>query len=502
MPDTVHIHIDLRGPGYESARYAFRVLLGATDAHVVFHDDFPRELSPEAALITYSVSPYHARHRRHLVIHASRRLWEHYGQPASLPPSPLPSIPTAALAAAPGERLGDPMVVPYVAEGPSAAVAVTAPSPDSAMVITTSMDLVASTFFWITSYEERFIQERDEVGRIPHSSLRVIQERLSLRPLVDEYGELLVAWLRRLGLKIACGRPPFRAMLTHDVDFGIGVNGIWDHADNALRTFYREAFRQRRPRTALLGLRHWVLRGLNVCHEPTLFRDIVNVDADFGFPSFFFLMANGTHPRDAAYDISSKAAHAVIEAVSRAGGDIGLHVGLDAHRTPDQLRKEWESLRRAAPRARPAARSHYLSFFAPRTWRQLGEVGFTADSTLGFSHQMGFRSGTCRAFRPFDVESGEVLPIWEFPMTLMDMNLFHHGHERFHARASDADRVAAVRELADRVKAHRGCLVINWHNTSFFGHYLEVYRAILADLRGAQAIGPDSVPAVGGAVIW
>jgi hypothetical protein len=117
------------------------------------------------------------------------------------------------------------------------------------------------------------------------------------------------------------------------------------------------------------------------------------------------------------------------------------------------------------------------------------------DSTLGFSRHMGFRSSTCRAFRPFDVERFEVLPLWELPMTIMDVNLFHE-------RGSDADRVSAVANLAARVRTYGGCLVLNWHNVSFFGHYREVYRAILAGLRGAKDVRPDGLSTPTGAVIW
>ncbi|MCI0407878.1 MAG: polysaccharide deacetylase family protein [Acidobacteria bacterium] len=498
MPGQIHVHIDIDGPGYEAAYYAFQVLLASSEVPVVFHRARPFLLSPEAVLITYSCSRIEPVHHKHLVICASRRLWEHYGREKSLPPLPLLRVPLAALGVRASARLQDPLVLPYASEAaPAGAEFVRDASTGSDVSIVTGADVVASAFFWITRYEESLISERDEVGRIPEERLRVIQEGLTRRPLVDEYSELLITWLEMLGLRVGANRRPFRVVLTHDVDSGIGVRGFWEHADNGLRTLYQETVRQRRPRTGLVGLGQWALRGVGLQKEAELFRDIVTLDAEFGFPSFFFLMSNGTHPRDASYDICSDAAQGVIKAIREAGGGIGLHVGLNAHTKSAQLRSEWERLRQAAPQARPVSRSHYLAFFSPTTWRQLLELGFTADSTLGFSRYSGFRCGTCRAFRPFDIERREILSIWELPLTVMDVNLFFGQ-----PMESDTTRVSAVADLAACVKAHGGCLVLNWHNVYCFGHYRKVYRAILAELRGGHALSPDNLPAANGVVIW
>jgi hypothetical protein len=488
----IHVHIDT--PEYEAARYAFQVLLATAEAPIVFHRTSPSSLTADAVLITYSYSRLEPAHRRHLVLCANRRLWDQYGQESSLPPSPLPRVPLEALGVRSSPRLRDPMVLPYASAATPEPVEIRSNRPGDSLV--TGADVVASTFFWITRYQETLIRERDEVGRIPQSLLREVQEALTARPLVDEYSELLMAWLAKLGSTVTFRSPSFRVLLTHDVDTGIGVRRFWEHADNGLRTFYRDAVRGRRPRTGLWGLGHWMLRGLGLRSEASLFRDIVRLDAEFGFPSFFFLMANGTHPQDARYDILGDAARRVVRAIGESGSGMGLHVGLNAHETPGELFREWERLRRASPRARPVSRSHFLAFFPPATWRQLVELGIRADSSLGFSHHAGFRGGTCRAFRPFDVERREVLSLWELPMVLMDVHLFRG------TAVPDTTRIAAVRDLADRVKAHGGCLVINWHNVSYFGHYRRVYRAILGNLRGGQAVSLDDLPTGEGAVIW
>ena len=104
MRDSIHVHIDIAEPGYEAARYAIQVLLGATEGPIVFHRSRPSALPSGAVLITYSPSRLESRHPRHLQICATRRLWEHYGKDASLPPFPSIRIPITALGTSPSAR--------------------------------------------------------------------------------------------------------------------------------------------------------------------------------------------------------------------------------------------------------------------------------------------------------------------------------------------------------------------------------------------------------------
>src|SRR5215831_19068489 len=61
-------------------------------------------------------------------------------------------------------------------------------------------------------------------------------------------------------------------------------------------------------------------------------------------------------------------------------------------------------------------------------------------------------------------------------MIIMDKNLFMMRVQ------SDRDRIERALEIIGKVIAHRGCLVINWHNMYFFSDYLRMYTEILAYL--------------------
>jgi hypothetical protein len=488
----IHVHIDVAE--FEAAEYAFRVLLADVDGPVTFQRRPPGPLPRDSVLITYGPETAGSPHPRQLAVLADTRLWQNYGRAASLPVAPHARVALDALAAAPSDRLRDPLIVPCVSSSRPPEARIERDGAGRPRRIVSSADIVASAFFWISRYEETLIGERDEFGRIPQRLLLAVREEITDRPLVDEYRALLEGWLEALGSGAPLRRPPFRALITHDVDSGVGVRGVRENLENAARTFYREAIRGGRFGTGLAGFADWTLKAVGVRKEADLFGDITRLDAEFGFPSFFFLMSNGTNPVDATYDVLGDDCRRAIAAIHDAGGKVGYHVGLDAHRRPGQLAAEWERLRQADPSAWPASRSHFLSFFPPKTWRDLVAAGLRVDSTLGYSDHMGFGGGTCRPFRPFDVERREVLPVWEIPMTLMDNNFFRQP------AGGDAERLSRARELISRVRAAGGCFVVNWHNVVFFGQYRRIYRDLLAALRDAQPLRLEDLPADGSLV--
>lgn len=81
-------------------------------------------------------------------------------------------------------------------------------------------DLIASTYFLITRYEE-IIQRnlRDEHGRFPGKQSLPYRAGFLHRPIVDEYRLLLRKWLRQYGLNIPeIPKKPKHIYLTHDLD--------------------------------------------------------------------------------------------------------------------------------------------------------------------------------------------------------------------------------------------------------------------------------------------
>jgi hypothetical protein len=452
----------------------------------------------DVVFVSYGLEIPRSVHRNHLHIFADASFWENFGKPNSLPRSPVYRFSLKDLQVKPNEKLEDPIICPYVhdTENPQPVYWQKLDSCEGRLLVC-RLDLLASGLFWLTRYEETLIRERDGFGLIPEDQLLCVRENCYSRPLVDEYAEVLCQLLNRCGRRISTRYEPFRVLITHDVDSGIPVKGRLEYFENGLRSLYREVFREHRPQAGIVDCAQWFAVGLGLRSYVDLFRNIIMIDRKYGYTSHFFLMANGTHTQDATYDCLSKYTRNVIREISSCGGQIGLHLGIDSHKDPVQFVTEWNNIRGVFPHALPIARSHFLVFEVPDTWKKLSEVSCRVDTTIGFNNHLGFRAGTTRPYRPFDLINRRVSTVWEYPLILMDKGLFSLPFR------SDSEKIEHALRIIDKVAAHGGCLVMDWHNAYFFSDYLFMYTTLLQYItKRGKDIDLGNNPEPGEKLMW
>jgi len=478
----------------EAVEYAFSILSSGLDCDVDIKRTCEVINDQTDIVISYGREIPSNTHKNQLHICPDPSFWGSFGKQASLPKYPMHRLPLQDLQLKPTDKLEDPLICPYMDDsgGHSQPVYWENVDSQSSRLLVCKLDLLASAFFWLSRYEETLIQDRDSFGRIPEDRFSCVQESCYSRPLVDEYCEALRQLLNRFGFRIEAKGQPLRVLITHDVDSGIPVYGGLEYFENGLRWLARELFRERRMRAGLTTCLQWFSVGARFRSYAHAFHDMMQIDREYGYTSHFFFMANGTHPIDATYDIFGEYSQKIMQKIKARGGQIGLHLGINSHKCSTQFRKEWSNIKQAFPDLLPASRNHYLVFQAPDTWEKLSEVGCRVDTTLGFSKYMGFRAGTSHPFRPFNVLADRVTEVWEYPMTIMDNHLFMLPVR------SDTERIDQALRIIDKVSAHGGCLVINWHNVHFFSDYRAMYIAILqyvakkgTDVRLADAPEPE-----------
>ncbi len=465
------VHLVACGPWRGAALYALRVLvepLGFEEVEGTGGDS--EALRGEGAvLLSYGATPPDIPARAHLHVTAHEAFWASFLKPQSLPRRPFHRLEAADLAL--GRDLAEPLVVPFVTDSPTQFDL----GPSRRIVV--GADIVASAFFFLTRYEEALATERDRWGRVPEERLSLVEEGLADRAPVDEYREVLAAWLSRLLNRPVAAHPPgYEVLLTHDVDSGFRVRRgpFWSHV---LRGMARDLLRHGAPRTALeLGVNALAA----AAGRPIPFggiRDILRLAERHGRTSHFFFMANGTHPDDAAYDLRDQAVRKAIRTLVEAGHRVGLHVGLHAAGDATALRREWDLLAEVLQEAPCGTRTHFLAFDPAVTPRLLAEAGARLDSSAGFSARCGFRTGTTRPHRLFDFEARRPLDLIEYPLAVMDKAVYDQP---------PAQRRALVQRTVDTVRRHGGCLTLNWHYWYFTHRYRSLCEEVLAACRGGR----------------
>jgi hypothetical protein len=314
-------------------------------------------------------------------------------------------------------------------------------------------DDVAEAFFHLARVEERD-GARDEHGRFRAASS-------CLDPLDPPLERL------RARLGVEPGWPDgatFAVALTHDVDSvrrwtRIGMRGAAarlksDLLDGRARAAVREA----------TGLALAPVHRARGSDPNWRFDAIVAESRRRGARgSTFFVLGGHSDPHDGASpDTYAQLRPELVALLRGVGAEVGLHGSYAAAVDVERLAGERRVLESAGD-AINGQRYHYLRVDPFRNLQPLADLGFTYDTSLGFSDAVGFRAGIARPFRPWNFAREAPLDIVEVPLALMDVTLAEPRYLGLRAR----DAWARIERLLDWAAANRAGFSVLWHPDRF-----------------------------------
>lgn len=359
-------------------------------------------------------------------------------------------------------------------------------------------DIVAATFFMLSRWEETvvpaLVPALDQHSRFPATASVAYRQNLLNRPVVDEYGLILRAWLRLLMPRWEAQPRRFTVMLSHDIDHVRRFSSPFAFA----RALGGDLLKRRSPALATETVGDAITQILAPDRSPYL-RAIYTLAAlsrKHGLDSAFYFMVSDASSPEGGYDVAAPQVRQCIAYLQEHGFEVGLHPGYDTLNNPALLAAEKARLDAILGKTRYGGRQHFLRFQVPDTWRHWEQVGLDYDSTLGYADHEGFRCGTCHPFRPFDVDQDRELHLIERPLVVMDVTLHHY---RALKPAEGETRIIA---LARRCQQVGGEFSLLWHNSSLRGEMLPwaaTYERVLERLAAMQAsarrvISSASVP--------
>ncbi len=95
----------------------------------------------------------------------------------------------------------------------------------------------------------------------------------------------------------------------------------------------------------------------------------------------------------------------------------------------DLLKGEKKKLANVINRPINYIRMRYNRVDVPETYRNLVDAEFTDDYTMGYTHEIGFRAGTCTPFYFYDMNLEVKQPIKVHPFSIHDYGLVNHKQE-------------------------------------------------------------------------
>lgn len=345
---------------------------------------------------------------------------------------------------------------------------------DGAIVI--NADLVAASFFMLSRWEETVIENRDHYDRFPASASLAFKQGFLDRPLVDEYGIILSKWIQLLlpGWSPLDLHPTI--FLSHDIDSIRRFRSIRSTA----RYILEELFVRHNWRNLTGTLRGFV----DVDFDPDVksIKLLAEISDHHHLSSAFYFKTNDPSLFEIGYWKDNSLALHIIRDLLNSGFEVGIHPSHYTYQNMDMLSEEVERLKRVVGLSKIGGRQHNLRFKAPNTWRDWENAGLSYDATVGYADHCGFRCGTCKPFKPFDIGLNRELNIFELPLIVMDVTVMREFADTNQGKNY-------IMSYAKRCKDVGGVFSLLWHNTSLMGkwqHWAECYQTLIEELVTCQ----------------
>lgn len=324
-------------------------------------------------------------------------------------------------------------------------------------------DLFASAFFMLSRWEEAVNKDKDQHDRFRASESVAVQYDFIHRPVVNEYLELLLKWLKKLGLKQTPAKKKFRWILTHDID-----KISWN------KNYWRSLARDLLKHGKLNLFRKKITK---IPHNPyDTFNELMDWSEQAGVKSRFYYMAGGKGDYDYEDYLRKDVFKENMRKIKERGHIIGFHPGYETYMDAAEWKTQKDSLTQIVGQTLKEGRQHFLRFRVPETWQIWDENNMETDSSMGFAEIPGFRCGVCYSFPVFDVKQRKMLRLKEMPLIAMD------GTFTDYLKYSPRQTLETLRKLKKRIIHFGGNFVILWHNTSLYADFWPLYRPIYKKL--------------------
>ena len=256
-------------------------------------------------------------------------------------------------------------------------------------------DIIASTFFMLSRWEETLEGERDMHQRFLGKNSLAYQNGFLEKPVVNQYVEILWTFLRKIQVTQVRKKRNFEIVPTHDVD----IPFLFPNFIYGLRTIARYLIS---PTYFWDGINYlkFYLKGKDPYDTHDVFLDGAE---KLGVKAHFFFMAGCNNRFDPRDQLSHPKVKSLIEKIKKRNHQIGFHPSYQSYDDAVIFSNEKKRLEKIANQKVKTGRQHYLRFENPTTWNLWENENMEWDSTMSYADEIGFRNGVCYPFPVFDI---------------------------------------------------------------------------------------------------
>lgn len=317
---------------------------------------------------------------------------------------------------------------------------------------TFKFDVFSAIFWMLSRYEEYLPFLADEHGRFSVSESFVGRNQLLDNPIVDRWVLLFRTELHKAFPSLQMKTEAFEFQPTIDVDspWSYLHKGMARNVGGLFRDLLKFDFRSVAGR--LLVLAHI---------KPDTFFTFAHIDAlHRNLPLKYFMLISSRGRYDKSISPKNRAFRKFV-ADFCSTHNVGLHPSYQASVSDAKFTNEIADYKAICKTDCTQSRQHFLRIVLPQYYQMLERQGITDDYSMGYAENVGFRAGTSRPFRFFDLQNNRPLNVVVHPLTVMDVTLKNY------LNLTPDQAVERLRQLAETVHQTNGVFVSLWHNQHF-----------------------------------
>ena len=257
-------------------------------------------------------------------------------------------------------------------------------------------DIFSASFYMLSRYEEYLPHVKDIHGRFPPKESLAYQYGFLQQPVVDLWAFKLLEKLKERFPKFEHKKQNYNYTSIIDVttSHGFAHRGFTRSVAGLFLDLFSFKFRR-------------VAKRINVWFNPKRdpynnYEYLINIHKKFDIRSLFFFQFASYSTYDKNVSPNNNRFKFLIKSIADYS-TVGLAASYSSFDDISVLKIEKKRLAEVINRDVNSSRMRYNRVDIPQTYRNLVDTEFTDDYTMGYTHEIGFRAGTCIPFYFYDI---------------------------------------------------------------------------------------------------
>ena len=316
-----------------------------------------------------------------------------------------------------------------------------------------SFDIFAAAFYMVSRYEEYLPHKADQYDRFQAAESLAYQHNFLQTAVVNHWVNLLKNAIEQRFNGFLFAKQTYVFTPTIDIDFAFA----YKHKPYLERT-KSLAYKLLKGKVNEYKTQKKVLD--NKLQDPyNTYNYLGDLHEKYGLKPIYFYLFGNYGGLDQNLDPKNIQVKKLVQYLAQIA-QVGLHPSVASNKNEQILEREIHLLRAYTQNSNVVSRQHFLMLKMPKTYQTLIKQSVTADYSMAFADELGFRAGIASPFIFFDLSTNQPTKLTNFPCAIMDATLL------FYKKLSPSQANEAIKPIINEVKAVKGNLISIWHNNS------------------------------------